>query len=123
MNKNMKVGRVLLLIWLLLIISACDQLFTNSTFHAGGKLTPAELDYFLAGMKEATKISEQVYTCIKTEAALRAEAAGDPETLDPKSLSLPEDNWLPLEKKDKRIILAQLVVSEASVFCTTGQEM
>lgn len=106
-----------------LFTSGCDQLFTDPPFDADGTLTRAELDYFLAGMKEATNISEQVNNCIRTQAERRAEIAGDPETLDPKSLSLPEENWVPLDKSDKRLILAQLVVTEASVFCTTGREM
>ena len=74
-------------------------------------------------MKEATNISEEEDNCIKAEAKRRAEIAGDPETLDAESLSLPEENWVPLDKSDKRLILAQLVVTEASVFCTTGREM
>ncbi len=123
MKKGLRLERVLLLTSIALFISACDQLSTNSPFDEDGKLTIAELDYFLAGMKEATNISEKMYSCIKTQAVRRAEIAGDPQTIDPKSLSLPEENWVPLDKSDKRLILAQLIVSEASVFCTTGREM
>jgi hypothetical protein len=123
MKKGLKFGRTLLLMAIALFTSACDQLFTDPPFDADGKLTSAELDHFLAGMKEAANISEEVDNCIKTEAKRRAEIVGDPETLDPRSLSLPEENWLPLDKSDKRLILAQLVVTEASVFCTTGREM
>lgn len=123
MKKGLRFGRAFLLTSIALFTSACDQLFTDPPFDADGKLTSAELDYFLAGMKEATNISEKVENCIKTQAVRRAEIAGDPETLDPKSLSLPEENWVPLDKSDRRLILAQLVVTEASVFCTTGREM
>lgn len=123
MKKGLRFGRAFLLTSIALFTSACDQLFTDPPFDADGKLTSAELDYFLAGMKEATNISEKVENCIKTQAERRAEIAGDPETLDPKSLSLPEENWVPLDKSDRRLILAQLVVTEASVFCTTGREM
>ena len=73
-----------------LFISACDQLFTNPPFNADGKLTSTELDYFLADMKEATDISQKVDSCIKTEAVRRAEIAGDPQTIDPQTLPLPE---------------------------------
>jgi hypothetical protein len=123
MKKGLKFGRTLLLMAIALLTSACDQLFTDPPFDADGKLTSAELDHFLVGMKEATNISEEEVNCINTEAKRRAEIAGDPETLDPRSLSLPEENWVPLDKSDKRLILAQLVVTEASVFCTTGREM
>ncbi|SDU02385.1 hypothetical protein [Halopseudomonas salegens] len=123
MKKDLRFRRALLLTSFALFISACDQLFTDSPFDADGKLTRAELDHFLVGMKEATNITENVENCIKTQSELRAEIAGDPETLDPESLSLPEENWVPLDTSDKRIILAQLVVTEASVFCTTGREM
>lgn len=123
MKKGLKFGRAFMLTSVALLTSACDQLPSNPPFDADGKLTSAELDYFMAGMKEATNISEKVENCIKTQAERRAEIAGDPETLDPKSLSLQEENWVPLDKSDKRIILAQLVVTEASVFCTTGREM
>ena len=123
MSKGWKFGRALLLTSTGLFTSGCDQLFTNSPFNADGTLTSAELDHFLVGMKEATNISEKVFDCIKTQAERRAELAGDPETLDPESLSLPEENWVPLDKSDKRLILGQLVVTEASVFCTTGRDM
>lgn len=123
MKTGLRFGRAFLLTLIALFTSGCDQLFTAQLFDADGKLTSAELDYFLAGMKEATNISEKVETCIKAQAEHRAEIAGDPGTLDPKSLSLPEENWVPLDKSDKRLILAQLLVTEASVFCTTGREM
>jgi hypothetical protein len=123
MKKGLRLGQVLLLTSVALLISACDQLFTDQPFNADGKLTSAELDYFLAGMKEATNISEKVDSCIKTETELRADIAGDPETIDPKSLPLPEENWVSLDKSDKRLILAQLIVTQSSVFCTTGREM
>ena len=123
MRKDSRFWRALLLTTIPLSTSACDQLFTDPPFDADGKLTSTELDYYLVGMKEATNISEKVYNCIKTQADRRAQIAGDPETLDPESLSLPEENWVPLDKSDKRLILAQLVVTEASVFCTTGREM
>jgi hypothetical protein len=122
-KKSLILGRSFLLASITLFTSACDQLFTDQPFDDHGKLTSAELDYFLSGMKEATNISEKVENCIKTQAERRAEIAGDPETIDPKSLSLPEENWVPLDKSDKRLILAQLVVTEASVVCTTGREM
>lgn len=123
MRTCLKLGRVCLLTSVILFISACDQLFTDAPFNTDGKLTSAELDHFLAGMKEATDISQKVDSCIKTEAVRRAEIVGDPQTIDPKTLPLPEENWVPLDKSDKRIILAQLVVSQSSVFCTTGREM
>ena len=123
MRKGLRLGRVFLLTSAALFISACDQLFTDPPFNAGGELTSAELDYFLAGMKEATGISQEVDSCIKTEAVRRAEIAGDPQRIDPKSLPLPEENWEPLDESDKRIILAQLIVTQSSVFCTTGREM
>lgn len=123
MKKGLKFGRAFMLTSVALLTSACDQLPSNQPFDAGGKLTSAELDYFLAEMQEATNISEKVENCIKTQAERRAEIAGDPETLDPKSLSLREEKWVPLDKPDKRLILAQLVVTEATVFCTTGREM
>ena len=123
MKKGFRLGHVLLLTSVALLISACDQLFTDPPFNANGKLTFAELDYFLAEMKEATKISEKVDSCIKTETERRADIAGDPETIDPKSLPLPEENWVPLDKSGKRLILAQLIVTQSSVFCTTGREM
>jgi hypothetical protein len=123
MKKGFRLGHVLLLTYVALLISACDQLFTDPPFNADGKLTSAELDFFLVGMKEATKISENVDSCIKTETERRADIAGDPETIDPKSLPLPEENWVPLDKSDKRLILAQLIVTQSSVFCTTGREM
>lgn len=123
MKEGLRPGRACLLTSVALFIGACDQLFTAPPFDADGKITTAELDYFLAGMKEATNISERVDSCIKTEAERRAEIAGDPQTIDPESLSLPAENWVPLDKSDKRLILAQLVVSQSSVFCTTGREM
>lgn len=123
MKQGLRLGRVFLLTSVALLMCACDQLFTDPPFDADGKLTTAELDYFLAGMKEATNISEEVDNCIKTQAERRADIAGDPQTIDPESLSLPEENWVPLDKSDKRLILAQLIVTEASVFCTTGREM
>ena len=123
MKEGLRFARAFLLAFIALFTSACDQLFTDPPFDADGKLTSAEMDYFLAGMRDATNISEKVDNCIKTQAERRAEIAGDPETLDPKSLPLPEENWVPLDKSDKRLILAQLVVTEASLFCTTGREM
>ena len=123
MRKGLRLGGVFLLTSVALFISACDQLFTNPPFNADGKLTSTELDYFLADMKEATDISQKVDSCIKTEAVRRAEIAGDPQTIDPKSLPLPEENWVPLDKSGKRLILAQLIVTQSSVFCTTGREM
>ena len=123
MKKGFILGRVFLLTSVALFISACDQLLTDPPFDADGNLTYAELDYFLAGMKEATNISEKVDSCIKTEAERRAEIAGDPQTIDPKSLSLAEENWVSLDKSHKRLILAQLIVTQSSVFCTTGREM
>ncbi|HAN26348.1 MAG TPA: hypothetical protein DCP75_01165 [Haliea salexigens] len=123
MRNGLRFGRAFLLAFSALSTSACDQLFTDPPFDSDGKLTSAELHYFLGGMKEATNISEKMEACIKTEAERRADIAGDPETLKPESLSLPDENWVPLDKSDKRLILAQLVVTEASVFCTTGREM
>lgn len=123
MRKGFRIGRVVLLTSVALFISACDQLFTDPPFNAKGKLTSAELDHFLAEMKEATNISQTVDSCIKKEAVRRAEIAGDPQTIDPKSLPLPQEDWVRLDKSDKRLILAQLIVSQSSVFCTTGREM
>lgn len=103
--------------------SAGSNIAMQPLVKADGKLTSAELDYFLAGMQEATNITDKVENCIKTEAADRAEIAGDPETIDPESLPLAEDEWVSMDKSDKRLILAQFVVTGASVFCTTGREM
>ena len=67
-EKSLRLGRAFLLTSIALFISACDQLFTDPPFNADGKLTSAELDYFLVGMKEATNISEKVHNCIKAQA-------------------------------------------------------
>ena len=123
MKKGLRLGRIFLLTSVALFIIACDQLFTDPPFNADSNLTSAELDYFLAGMKEATNISQQVDSCIKAEAIRRAEIAGDPQTIDPKSLPFLEENWAALDKSNKRLILAQVIVTQSSVFCTTGREM
>ena len=50
MNTIQRLMRSLLLASVALNISACDQVFTEPLFEADGKLTVAELDYFLGGM-------------------------------------------------------------------------
>lgn len=122
-ERGSRFGRMLLLPAIVAIASACDQFPAAQPFDADGELTEAELNYFLADLQEATNISDTVDECIKGQAERRAGIAGDPETLDPATLSLPEGDWVALEKSDKRLILAQFVVTDASVFCTTGREM
>ena len=118
-----RIRRIVLLASVALLISACDRIFPGSIFHADGKISSDELNYFLSEMREATGIDARLDRCIKTEAARRAEIAGDPQAIDPKSLPIPKDNWLLLDKSNKRLILAQLIVMQSSVFCTTGREM
>ncbi len=57
MEKGLRFGRAFLLTSIAIFTSACDQLFTDPPFDADGKLTSAELDHFLVGMKEATNCS------------------------------------------------------------------
>ena len=46
MKKGLRFGHALLLTSIALFTSACDQLFTDPSFDADGKLTSAELDLF-----------------------------------------------------------------------------
>ncbi|AII48179.1 hypothetical protein KR52_03280 [Synechococcus sp. KORDI-52] len=118
-----RIRRIVLLASVVLLIGACGGIFPGSIFHADGKLSTDELNYFLSEMRETTGIGARLDRCIKTEAARRAEIAGDPQAIDPKSLNIPKDNWLLLDKSNKRLILAQLIVTQSSVFCTMGREM
>ena len=123
LQKRMGLAHWLSLAAAVIYLSGCHQLSSDSPFDADGSLTTAELEYFLAGIEDAPEINAETALCIREETGRRAALAGDPQTIDPKSLTLPEEDWVALEKSDKRVILTQIVVSAASVFCTTGRDM
>jgi len=84
-----------------IIINWLNELTSKASGNNLGRLSLREVgesgelklqDYFLSGMKAATNLSDKVDSCIKTQAERRAEIAGDPQTIDPESLSLPEES-------------------------------
>jgi hypothetical protein len=122
MNNSFKLRRIFLISAAVLCASACDNTQAKSPFDADGALTNDELHHYLKSLKGATGISDEYYRCIESEAKRRADIAGDPENVDPKSLHLPEENWMALNKHGKRLIFGQIILGNASEFCITEDQ-
>lgn len=100
------------------MISGCDYLSSKSVFDADGSITDDEILYFLSGMKEALSLTEEQEQCFFREVKERAEKLGDPDTLEPTSVDLlPVNEWQGLDKAGKRLILTQVIVSQANQPC------
>lgn len=84
-------------------------------FEATGPLTSEEIRTFIDQIGESVTGYE---TCALVEAEKRALAAGDPETLDPATMEgLSAESWNVLDPYSKRLILTQLITTEALFFC------
>lgn len=104
------------------LCSACDVSLNefinpNPFDNSSGPLTRDEIQHFASNMHES--LGDELADCIIEEATVRASSIGDPEMLDPNSVDLlPADHWTELDKSDKRVILAQVVFSQAGIQCT-----
>ena len=87
--------------------------------NASGSLTMPELQVNIPQELDA-EYTESMRTCFLATVEDLASSAGDPESLDPSSVTLlPTDgSWQELTKFHKRNLLAQAIISEAGVLCT-----
>lgn len=85
-------------------------------FYASGPLSTAELEMSLDQLGDA--IAEDQRPCVLEQMQQRAKAAGDPETLAAESLpSLPAEQWQLLDAFGKRLILTQVITTDAMFAC------
>lgn len=100
-------------------MNADEPPFYRVDKNASGPLTMQELQVNIPQELDAF-YTESMRTCLLATIEDLASSAGDPETLDPSTVSfLPTDgSWRKLTKFHKRNILAQSIVSEAGVVCT-----
>lgn len=87
--------------------------------NARGPLTMRELQVNIPQELDAM-YTESMRTCFMATVEDLASSAGDPETLDPSTVTLlPKDgSWQELTKFYRRNLLAQSIISEAGVICT-----
>lgn len=93
---------------------------------ASGPLTDAELEVSIDSFEAAYDGPEDAWTpeqrdCVLEEAKERAAAAGDPESLDPATVSSLETvspfTWKALDAFGRRLLLVQVVSTEALFAC------
>jgi hypothetical protein len=88
-----------------------------------GPLSAQEIEVFFEQLGESTAAAEK--ECMLREMARSAAVAGDPETLDPSTLELlepmPPATWRALDATGRRLILAQLLTSEALFDCVSQE--
>ncbi|MEO1243468.1 MAG: hypothetical protein AAFX54_16280 [Pseudomonadota bacterium] len=87
--------------------------------NASGPLTMPELQVNIPQELDAL-YTDSMRACFLATVEDLATSAGDPETLDPSTITfLPTDgSWQELTKFHKRNLLAQSIISEAGVLCT-----
>ena len=96
--------------------------------NASGALGQDEIEAAVKRMDESYDRLDQEFPadqrgCILTKALGLASGAGDPETLDLKSLDyIPEASWNDLDATSRRIMLAQTIVTEAMFVCVSRTE-
>ena len=103
------------------IMQAADQdekPFYTIDARATGPLTLSELQINLPA-ELAKELTPSMQTCYIEKIGELAAEAGDPETLRPTDVAyLPTDgSWAELTVFDRRLILAQAIVSRAILFC------
>jgi hypothetical protein len=87
------------------------------SFDATGPITLAEFEVFFANMERP--LGEEQEKCVLKEVETRSRAIGDPETLDPTTVALlPAEQWQLLDQFGKRLILMQVISTEALFICT-----
>lgn len=85
---------------------------------ATGPLTPGEIQAAIDRLGDSLTV--QNMECVRREMEEGADAAGDPEALDPASLEfLPTESWNVLDAFGKRIILAQAITTQAVFACAS----
>lgn len=88
-------------------------------FDATGPLTSEEIRTFIEQMGESVTGNQK--NCAVVEAEKHAVAAGDPDTLDPATMEgLSAESWNILDPYSKRLILAQLIITEALFYCVSN---
>ncbi|MEO0449275.1 MAG: hypothetical protein AAFZ74_03020 [Pseudomonadota bacterium] len=100
-------------------MSADEPPFYRIDKNASGPLSMPELQVNIP--QELDDLyTESMRTCFLATVEDLASSAGDPETLDPSTVTfLPTDgSWQELTKFHKRNLLAQSIISEAGVLCT-----
>lgn len=100
-------------------MNADEPPFYRIDKNASGPLTMPELQVNIPQELDA-QYTESMRTCFLATVKDLASSAGDPESLDPSSVTfLPTDgSWQELTKFHKRNLLAQAIISEAGVLCT-----
>lgn len=89
-------------------------------FSATGPLTLEEIEANFLSLREQP-LSEAREACLLREVEARAQAAGDPETLDPAAVELlPADSWQLLDAAGRRLILMQAITTKASFVCISS---
>jgi len=100
-------------------MNADEPPFYRIDKSARGPLTMPELQVNIP--QELDELyTESMRTCFLATIEDLARSAGDPETLDPSTVTfLPTDgSWQDLTRFHKRNLLAQSIISEAGVLCT-----
>lgn len=99
--------------------NADEPPFYRTDKNAKGPLTMSELQVSIPQELDAM-YTENTRACFLATVEDLAGSAGDPETLDPSTVTfLPKDgSWQKLRKSQKRNSLAQSIISEAGVLCT-----
>jgi len=86
-------------------------------FDDAGPLTVREVESNLLSNVDPEFIEER-RACVLEEIREQAQAAGDPERLDPSEIEiLPKDGWRDVGVFGRRLILAQAIVTKASFVC------
>lgn len=95
-----------------------EKPFFSIDEDAVGPLTLSELQINIPAELDS-ELTPQSRTCFLRQIGELAAAVGDPETLDPSEVAyLPTDgSWNDLTAFNKRVILAQAIVSRAITFC------
>ncbi len=87
------------------------------SFDATGPLTLAEVEANLLSRMDL-ELSEERRACVIREIEQRARLAGDPETLDPRTVELlPETGWKGAGAFGRRLVLAQAISTKALFVC------
>lgn len=100
-------------------MNADEPPFYRIDRNTRGPLTMRELQVNIPQELDAM-YTESMRTCFLETVEDLARSAGDPETLDPSTVTLlPKDgSWQELTKFHRRNLLAQSIISEAGVICT-----
>jgi hypothetical protein len=102
--------------FIFVVIDGRPALQPHLDVDATGPLTPAEFDAVMQRLGDT--LPDDQKACVREEVEKRAQAAGDPELLDPANVEfLTAETWNGLDAFGRRLLLTQALTTEALFAC------